>query len=205
MTKEEFCKELKESQERGILFVCSTAQKYVNSLEAEIERLKRELKQMEVQDQVVVDTLRKENELLNDALKDKSQEHAEIKANHIERINTCTATIRKLRTENERLKGELKKWEDRGKVVKDRFDGEVYDWKGNYYIVTPYLNVFVKGLLKDNARLRCLTLLLASEMYWFKSLCNKYEGSDWWVKMKRRNVYYRKAYRKAKAELKEKK
>lgn len=105
MTKEEFCKELKESQERGILSVCSTAQKYVNSLEAENERLKNELQ--------------------------------------------LSAT--------------------------------------------------------NCNKLKCLDLLLASEMYWFKSLCNKYEGSDWWAKMKRQSVYYRKAYRKAKAELKEKK
>lgn len=61
ITKEEFLKELKESQEGGILSVCSTAQKYINSLEAENERLKTELKQTEVQDQVVIDGLRKEN------------------------------------------------------------------------------------------------------------------------------------------------
>ena len=71
MTKEEFCKQLKESQERGILSVCVIAQKYINSLEAENkglqvenERQKRKLKQTEVQDQVVIDELRKDNELL---------------------------------------------------------------------------------------------------------------------------------------------
>lgn len=40
MTKEEFCKELKESQKKGILAVCSIGQQYINSLEAENERLK---------------------------------------------------------------------------------------------------------------------------------------------------------------------
>lgn len=53
------------------------------------------------------------------------------------------------------------------------------------------------------AKMKCLALLLASEMYRFKSMCNKYEGSDWWVKMKRQCGYYNKSYRKAKKALKE--
>lgn len=51
-----------------------------------------------------IDELRNENELLKDALKDNSQVHSEIEVNHIERINTCTATIKKLRNENAKLK-----------------------------------------------------------------------------------------------------
>lgn len=77
-----------------------------------------------------------------------------------------------LQAENERLKAELKKWEDRSKVVKDGCDGEVYEWEDNYYIVTPYLNVFVKGLLKENAKLKCLALHL------FKHLAY-HEYKDW--------------------------
>ena len=76
--------------------------------------------------------------------------------------------IDSLKAENERLKTELKKWEDRSKVVKDRFDGEVYEWGGNYYIVTPHLNVFVKGLLKENAKLKCLALHAMSELFYYK-------------------------------------
>lgn len=53
-------------------FVCTTCAEYANpdvikfieNLQNENERLKGELKQMEVQDQVVVDTLRRENEKL---------------------------------------------------------------------------------------------------------------------------------------------
>lgn len=137
MTREEFCKELKESQERGILSVCSTAQKYINSLE----------------------------------------------------------------DENERLKAELKKWEDRSKVVKDGYDGEVYEWENNYYIVTPYLNVFVKGLLKENAKLKCLSLHAMSEYLWLRCL-NQEKGKRKW------ELYFwsdrcHKAYRKAKKALME--
>ena len=66
-------------------------------------------------------------------------------------------------------------------------------------------NERLKGELQQSAtncnKLKCLDLLLASEMYWFKSLCNEYEGSDWWAKMKRQSVYYRKAYLKAKKAL----
>lgn len=68
----------------------------------EIETLQNRIKELEA-----------ENELLNDALKDKSQVHAEIEANHIERINTCTATIKKLRKENAKLRYALARlrWE----------------------------------------------------------------------------------------------
>lgn len=53
-------------------FTCTSCAEYANhdvldfidKLQAENERLKRELKQTEVQDQVVIDTLRKENERL---------------------------------------------------------------------------------------------------------------------------------------------
>lgn len=71
MTKEEFCKELKESQEGGILSVCSTGQKYINSLEAENERLKKKIAAYEDErkclsetitcDATVIHNLNKEN------------------------------------------------------------------------------------------------------------------------------------------------
>lgn len=41
---------------------------HITALESEIERLKRDLKQMEVQDQIVIDTLRNENERLTKKL-----------------------------------------------------------------------------------------------------------------------------------------
>lgn len=111
-----------------------------------------------------------------------------------------------LQAENERLKAELKKWEDRSKVVKDGYDGEVYEWEDNRYIVTPHLNVFVKGLLKENAKLRCLALHAMSELFYyrreyFEALPFSYAHEidkyfDLWAK-------YSDAYRKAKKELRE--
>lgn len=109
--------------------------------------------------------------------------------------------------ENERLKTELKKWEDRSKVVKDGFDGEVYEWGGNYYIVTPHLNVFVKGLLKENAKLKCLALHLFGHLGFYASewYSDYYEerktrrAVKWW----KIHIKYNEAYRKAKAKMKE--
>ena len=120
-----------------------------------------------------------------------------------------------LQAENERLKAELKKWEDRSKVVKDGYDGEVYEWEGNYYIVTPYLNVFVKGLLKENAKLKCLALHgmvgyatckmnLAAEKYKddeMSAFAVPLEFSKW----HRKEIEWTKAYRKAKQALREEK
>lgn len=37
--------------------------------------------------------------------------------------------------------------EFRKKLV-DEYAGYVYDWKGRHYIATPYLNIFVKGILR---------------------------------------------------------
>lgn len=105
-----------------------------------------------------------------------------------------------LQAENELLKAELKKWEDRSKVVKDGYDGEVYEWEDNYYIVTPHLNVFVKGLLKENAKLNCLALHLFSK-YFFACYWNS-EGLDP-NKYLHLHEKYEDAYRKAKKELKE--
>lgn len=51
-----------------------------------------------------INKLKNENAQLKDALKDKSQVYAEIELDRIERINTCTTTIRKLRDENARLR-----------------------------------------------------------------------------------------------------
>lgn len=112
-----------------------------------------------------------------------------------------------LQAENERLKAELKKWEDRSKVVKDGYDGEVYEWEGNYYIVTPYLNVFVKGLLKEKAKLKCLALHLFGHLGFYAS--EWYSDYDeeritrravkWW----KIHLKYTEAYRKAKKALRE--
>lgn len=78
MTKEEFCKELKESQEKGILAVCSIGQQYINSLEAENERLEREVNRLEANEELLAeeqvkilderDGLREENAKLRYAL-----------------------------------------------------------------------------------------------------------------------------------------
>lgn len=96
--------------------------------------------------------------------------------------------IEHLREENERLEDEVNRLEAAEESLADEQVKILYDRD---------------ELRKENKKLRCLRLLLASEMYWFKSVCNRYEGSDLWVKMKRQSVYYRKAYRKAKAALRE--
>ena len=33
------------------------------------------------------------------------------------------------------------------KKLVDEYDGYVYDWKGHNYIATPYINIFIKGIL----------------------------------------------------------
>ena len=52
----------------------------------------------------------------------------------------------------------------------DEYAGYVYDWKGHYYIATPYINIFVKGIL------RALWLSRAATA---KHLVTAYENYDY--------------------------
>lgn len=182
-------------------------------LESENKRLDRELKHTELQDQVVIDGLREENERLkarNKYLENFRNEEKEIFTPSKIKI------IKDLKKENERLKAELKKWEDRSKVVKDGYDGEVYEWENNYYIVTPRLNVFVKGLLKENAKLKCLALHAMAEYCFAQGtiIHTKLEFTEQPIEEDRKMIhkvnirdrwgeYFVEAYRKAKKALKE--
>lgn len=81
--------------------------KKLAELQAENEKLKAELKNEKYSRErirEVKDVFKAENERIKAALKDKSQVYAEIEADHIGCINTCTQTIRKLRKENAKLK-----------------------------------------------------------------------------------------------------
>lgn len=119
---------------------------------------------------------------------------------NLELLKDCDVEVFKefeeLQVDNERLKAELKKWEDRSKVVKDGYDGEVYEWEDNYYIVTPHLNVFVKGLLREKARLHCLALHAMCE--YFYAMHKRFLLID---RYRYYAIKYREAYRKAKKEL----
>ena len=59
-----------------------------------------------------------------------------------------------LNAENERLKAQMpryKQFEEREKFLKtlvDEYDGYVYDWEGKAFIATPYINIFIKGILR---------------------------------------------------------
>ena len=62
--------------------------------------------------------------------------------------------IAELKAENERLKEMMPKYEQFIKDEKfkkelvDEYDGYVYEWMGHSYIATPYINVFIKGILR---------------------------------------------------------
>lgn len=64
------------------------------------------------------------------------------------------AVIAELKAENERLKAMMPKYDQfikdkkfKKKLV-DEYDGYVYEWMGHRYIATPYINVFIKGILR---------------------------------------------------------
>lgn len=64
------------------------------------------------------------------------------------------AVIAELKAENERLKAMMPKYdqfikdEKFKKKLVDEYDGYVYEWMGHRYIATPYINVFIKGILR---------------------------------------------------------
>lgn len=62
-------------------------------------------------------------------------------------------TNKKLQEEIAELKAQMPEYkkfiEDQKfkKKLVDEYDGYVYDWKGHNYIATPYINIFIKGIL----------------------------------------------------------
>lgn len=75
-------------------------------------------------------------------------DHAVYKATEVD------AAFAEFKAENERLKGMMPKYEqfikdeDFRKKLVDEYAGYVYDWKGHAYIATPYINLFIKGILR---------------------------------------------------------
>lgn len=72
----------------------------------------------------------------------------------IDEIIRLRAENAELNAENERLKEMMPEYEQfikdekfKKKLV-DEYAGYVYEWAGHRYVATPYINVFIKGILR---------------------------------------------------------
>lgn len=72
----------------------------------------------------------------------------------IDEISRLRAENAELNAENERLKEMMPEYEqfikdeDFKKKLVDEYAGYVYEWAGHRYVATPYINVFIKGILR---------------------------------------------------------
>lgn len=76
---------------------------------------------------------------------------------------------KKLQDELTKLKAQMPKYkhfiedEDYRKKLVDEYAGYVYEWAGHRYVATPYINVFIKGILR--ALYKALANWAKSERY----------------------------------------
>ena len=109
--------------------------------------------------------------------KDEMDEYVEnLQATHYAESVDLEMTNKKLQDELTKLKSQMPEYkkfieekEFREKLV-DEYAGYVYDWEGRHYVATPYLNIFVKGIL------RALWLYRAATA---KHLVTAYENYDY--------------------------
>lgn len=72
----------------------------------------------------------------------------------IDEISRLRAENAELNAENERLKEMMPEYEqfikdeDFKKKLVDEYAGYVYEWAGHRYVATPYINLFIKGILR---------------------------------------------------------
>lgn len=72
----------------------------------------------------------------------------------IDEISRLRAENAELKAENERLKEMMPEYEqfikdeDFKKKLVDEYAGYVYEWAGHRYVATPYINLFIKGILR---------------------------------------------------------
>lgn len=87
--------------------------------------------------------------------KDEMDKYVEdLQASHYAESVDMGMANKKLQDELTKLKAQMPEYkkfveeeEFRKKLVSE-YDGYVYDWKGRHYVATPYLNIFVKGILR---------------------------------------------------------
>ena len=107
---------------------------------------------------------------------------------------------RKLQDELTKLKAQMPEYkqfiedEDFKKKLVDEYAGYVYDWKGRHYIATPYLNIFIKGILRALWLYRATTakhLVTAYENYDYldcQEMTIKQENARTWMTCKLRTA-----------------
>lgn len=94
------------------------------------------------------------------------------------------AAIAELKDENKRLKEQMpryKQYEEREKFLKtlvDEYEGYVYDWKGKAFIATPYINIFIKGILRALWLAR-VERAKARKDYWYARSCHEGDKRLW--------------------------
>lgn len=87
--------------------------------------------------------------------KDEMDKYVEdLQASHYAESVDMGMTNKKLQDELAKLKAQMPEYkkfieeEEFRKKLVDEYAGYVYDWKGRNYVATPYLNIFVKGILR---------------------------------------------------------
>lgn len=87
-------------------------------------------------------------------LAEKDKEIESLKASHYAESVDAGMANKKLQDELTKLKAQMPKYkefiedEDYRKKLVDEYAGYVYEWAGHRYIATPYINVFIKGILR---------------------------------------------------------
>lgn len=77
-----------------------------------------------------------------------------LKASHYAESVDAGMANKKLQDELTKLKAQMPKYkefiedEDYRKKLVDEYAGYVYEWAGHRYVATPYINVFIKGILR---------------------------------------------------------
>lgn len=85
---------------------------------------------------------------------EKDKEIESLKASHYAEMVDAEMANKKLQDELTKLKAQMPKYkqfiedEDYRKKLVDEYAGYVYEWAGHRYVATPYINVFIKGILR---------------------------------------------------------
>lgn len=98
--------------------------------------------------------LKQKLEDVNELIKTARQMLEDAKATHYAEMVDAGMKNRKLQDELTKLKAQMPEYkqfiedEDFKKKLVDEYAGYVYEWAGHRYVATPYINVFIKGILR---------------------------------------------------------
>lgn len=137
---------------------------------------------------------------VDELLAKKDAEIESLKASHYAENVDLEMTNKKLQDELTKLKAQMPEYkkfieeEEFRKKLVDEYAGYVYDWKDRHYIATPYLNIFIKGILRALWLYRATTakhLVTAYENYDYldcQEMTIKQENARTWMTCKLRTA-----------------